>query len=328
MPTYAADLLPESHGRGLGSHGQRWHVFGIDLDLFDTDGSRLLVVCGPESTQAGVLAAKPSLPVGSLYLSTSGKTFLRVANSGVSTDWQNLVTSSVDGNLAVSGTLGVTGATTLSSTLAVTGAITATGGLVGAVTGNTAGTHTGAVVGNVTGNVTGALNGTVGATTPNTGAFTTLACGTAKTNFSSTGLITRYVDWPTAGKGVPPIYAVTSQKSETAADTSVLTLTPPAEVGTYRVNFVMSLSAATSATIGWTMTWKDSNGTAQSPTNLSLIQSGTAAPALTFTTSAAGNYHGTAIIDVDSSATAIVVKTTFSGTSFAGKASATIERIQ
>jgi hypothetical protein len=48
----------------------------------------------------------------------------------------------------------------------------------------------------------------------------------------------------------------------------------------------------------------------------------------TFTTSAAGNYYGSAIIDINSTGTPIVVKTTFSGTSFTGKASATIERIQ
>lgn len=292
MPTYNANILPDVTGRDLGSSGQRWDVLAQAIDASST-------------------------------LSVTGATTL----GAVSTGALSPSSLAVSGNSALTGTLGVTGATTLTTaTVATSLAVTGTTALTGAATAAGALTVTGVTTG--TGGFAGALNGTVGATTPNTGAFTTLACGTAKTNFSSTGLITRYVDWPTAGKGVPPIYAVTSQKSEAAADTSVLTLTPPAEVGTYRVNFVMSLSAATSATIGWTMTWKDSNGAAQSPTNLSLIQSGTAAPALTFTTSAAGNYHGTAVIDVDNSATAIVVKTTFSGTSFAGKASATIERIQ
>ena len=123
------------------------------------------------------------------------------------------------------------------------------------------------------------------------------------------------------------LMGVTSQKSETAADTSVLSVTPPAVAGTYRLHFTLSVSAATSATLGWTATWKDANGTAQSPTNLSFLQVGTAAPALTFTTSAAGNYHGEAIVSVDNSATAIIIKLTFTGTSFAGKASATIERL-
>jgi hypothetical protein len=132
----------------------------------------------------------------------------------------------------------------------------------------------------------------------------------------------------TAGNGLSAILGATSQKAETAADTNVLTFTPPAAAGMYRVDFTLSLSAANTATLGWTATWKDSNGNAQTPTNLALTQVGTAAPALTFTTSAAGNYHGELILDVDNSATAVVVKLTFSGTSFAGKASATIERIQ
>jgi hypothetical protein len=76
-----------------------------------------------------------------------------------------------------------------------------------------------------------------------------------------------------------------------------------------------------------TATWTDSNGNAQTPTNLALFQAGTAAPALTFATSAAGNYHGEADIDVNNAGTAIVIKTTFSGTSIAYKITATIERL-
>lgn len=126
---------------------------------------------------------------------------------------------------------------------------------------------------------------------------------------------------------VPRPFGSTSQKNETAADANVLTFTPPAGVGSYRVRFVMSVSAANAATLGWTATWKDSNGKAQGPTNLSLYQSGTAAPALTYTTSRAGNYYGQADIDVDNSATPIVIKLTFTGTSFAAKVSATVEKV-
>lgn len=122
-------------------------------------------------------------------------------------------------------------------------------------------------------------------------------------------------------------YAATSQKAESAADASVLSFIPPAVAGSYRLRFVMSVSAANAATLGWTATWKDSNGNAQTPTNLALFQEGTALPALTFTTSAAGDYYGYADIDIDASATSIVVKLTFTGTSFAAKVSATIERL-
>lgn len=141
------------------------------------------------------------------------------------------------------------------------------------------------------------------------------------------GLANKYNNITTAGNGLTSIYGSTSQKTESAADTNVLTFTPPATVGSYRIRFVMSVSAANAATLGWTATWTDSNGNAQTPTNLALTQSGAAAPALTFTTSAAGNYYGYADIDTNNAATAIVVKLTFAGTSFTAKVSATIERV-
>ncbi len=120
----------------------------------------------------------------------------------------------------------------------------------------------------------------------------------------------------------------TLQRSESGVDTNVLTVTPAAVAGSYRIRFVLSLSAANAATLGWTATWTDSNGNAQTPTNLALYQTGVAAPALTFTTSAAGDYYGQADIDVNNAATAIIVKLTFTGTSFTGKVSANIERLQ
>jgi lysophospholipase L1-like esterase len=129
------------------------------------------------------------------------------------------------------------------------------------------------------------------------------------------------------GGGLSAIRGLTSQKNETGADASVLSVTPAAAVGTYRLNVTISVSAANTATLGWTATWTDSNGTAQTPTNLSLFQSGTAAPALTFTTSAAGNYYGSAIVDINNAGTAIVIKTTFSGTTIAYKVTASVERM-
>lgn len=143
----------------------------------------------------------------------------------------------------------------------------------------------------------------------------------------TTGKMLNYGGITTAGLGLGAIYGSTSQRSETAADANVLTLTPAAVVGSYRLRFVLSVSAATAATLGWTATWTDSNAAAQTPTNLALYQSGVAAPALTFTTSAAGNYYGEAYIDTNAAAANIVIKLTFAGTSFTAKASATIERL-
>lgn len=73
-------------------------------------------------------------------------------------------------NMAVGGTLGVTGATTLSSTLGVTGLITASGGLSGALTGNVTGNVTGNLTGDVTGNISGNVTG--GTISGTTGTFT------------------------------------------------------------------------------------------------------------------------------------------------------------
>ena len=67
--------------------------------------------------------------------------------------------------------------TTLDSSGGITGNLTGnlTGAVTGDVTGNVTGNVTGDVTGNVTGDTTGAHNGTVGATTPASGAFTTVS---------------------------------------------------------------------------------------------------------------------------------------------------------
>jgi len=169
------------------------------------------------------------------------------------------------------------------------------------------------------------------------GSFITLYATGGHIGFTNTGAsepivldgtkITKYNSETTAALGVAYVRGSTSQKAETGADTNVLTVTPAAAVGSYRITVVMSVSAASAATLGWTATWTDSNGSAQAPTNLSLFTSGTAAPALTVSAAANGVYYGTAIVDVNNAGTNIVVKTTFSGTSIAYKISAFIERI-
>jgi hypothetical protein len=150
--------------------------------------------------------------------------------------------------------------------------------------------------------------------------------GTTKFQVNNSGVIDTANGETTAGVGSPYLRGVTSQKSETGTDASVLSVTPGAVAGSYRLRVVISVSAASAATLGWTATWTDSNGNAQTPTNLALTQSG-ALPALTFTTSAAGNYYGEADIDINNAGTPIVIKTTFAGTSVAYKVTATIERI-
>jgi hypothetical protein len=119
----------------------------------------------------------------------------------------------------------------------------------------------------------------------------------------------------------------TSQKNETSTpDPNVLTVTPPAAAGTWRACATISVSAATSGIISWTLSWTDSNGNAQSNIAMPLFQFGTAAPNTTFTTSAAGNYSGCSTIDINNVAANIVVKWVGGGTTTA-KMSASVERV-
>jgi hypothetical protein len=60
---------------------------------------------------------------------------------------------------------------------------------------------------------------------------------------------------------------------------------------------------------------------------MALTQTGVATPQLTWVVNTTADFYGSADIDVNNSGTSIVVKLTFSGTSFTGKASATVERI-
>lgn len=124
------------------------------------------------------------------------------------------------------------------------------------------------------------------------------------------------------------IPCTTSQKSESAADANVLTCTPPSVAGTYSLILNISVSAANTATLGWTATWKDSNGTSQAPTNLPIcISSAGTCAATTGATSSTITASGDYSIDIDNSATNIVVKLTFSGTSFTAKVTAVIQRL-
>jgi hypothetical protein len=140
--------------------------------------------------------------------------------------------------------------------------------------------------------------------------------------------ITKYNAISTTGIGTVPVYGATSQKAETTtADANVLTYTPPATAGTYRVNVNISVSSATAGVIAWTLSWTDSNGNAQANIAMPLFQHGTAAPNTTFTTSVAGNYTGTSTIDINNAAASIIVKWVGGGTS-AAKISAVIEQLQ
>jgi len=151
---------------------------------------------------------------------------------------------------------------------------------------------------------------------------------TAYIGFNCTnGLVTQYNTRATSGMGVVPVFATTVQKSETAAaDVSLVTLTPPAVAGLYRVTVWCDVSAATSGIISFEITYHDSNGSAVSAAVFSIFQLGTAAPLTAFTTSAVSRYYGTVDISIDNSASPISVQWVGGGTTTA-KVSATIEQI-
>lgn len=154
--------------------------------------------------------------------------------------------------------------------------------------------------------------------------------GNGNTSCETTGQFAGFV----SGAGAPHCDSLTaqssqrtSQKSETGSvDASVLAFTPSAAAGTYRVCFDASVSSATSGVIAWTLSWTDSNGNAQSNVQEPLFQQGTAAPALTFTTSAAGNYWACSTIEVNNAAAAVTAKWVGGGTT-AAKVTVTVERV-
>jgi hypothetical protein len=174
-----------------------------------------------------------------------------------------------------------------------------------------------------------ALGTTAGGTDGSLTLKTVTTSGAVSTaTLATTGLLTSYDSLTTAGLGVPVILGATSQKSETGtADASVLAVTPASVAGSYGVNYSASVASATSGVISFTLSWTDSNGNAQSAIAMPMFQQATAAPALTFTTSAAGNYSGTFRFDVNNAGAAITVKWVGGG-STAAKVSAVVERLQ
>jgi hypothetical protein len=59
-------------------------------------GSNGQIVAGAAVTRAAVLAAFPTVPIGSIYMSTGGKVYIKVANAGAATDWQLVTATAAD----------------------------------------------------------------------------------------------------------------------------------------------------------------------------------------------------------------------------------------
>jgi hypothetical protein len=290
-------------------------------------GSGAVVLGTSPSISNATLSGSVSV-TGTATYTTANPTFFSAQGNGTkvqlstgTTVTGDVVTYDVNGNVIDSGTLLTSLAPKASPTFTGTVSL-ANGSFTGTVTYTTvnptffSATGSGAVV----------LATSPTLVTPSLGVASATSVGTTA-GVSVGTTITSYNGLTTAGNGVVSILAATSQKSESAADPSVLSFTPPAVAGTYRVRFVLSVSAAAAAVLGWTITYTDSNGAAQTPTNVNLANVGAAGGALTYTTSSPGNYNGALDIDIDNSATSIVVKFTLTGGTITAKASATIERV-
>lgn len=70
-------------------------VMNIGVAQFPT-GAR--IVSGAKTTRATVLAETADLKcgIGSIYMSTAGKQYVRVAAAGVEADWERTTTSAAD----------------------------------------------------------------------------------------------------------------------------------------------------------------------------------------------------------------------------------------
>lgn len=161
--------------------------------------------------------------------------------------------------------------------------------------------------------VTNALS--VGGTSTLTGTVTQ----TAKT--------TTYNNIATAGEGVPAIYSAPAISATKTANFTVLTYTPPASAGLYRIYGVITTTSATNTgTVQFTVDYKDSQGTVHTADVLPLT--GAAGTIATTQSGASKEYEMVPrMISVDNSATSIVVKVVITG-SVSYTTAATVEQLQ
>ena len=140
--------------------------------------------------------------------------------------------------------------------------------------------------------------------------------------------ISKWANIALTGAGIPPIYAATKVKAETTtADASVMTYTPPAAAGVYRLSYAVDVTSATAGVVSLTVSYTNSSGAAQSNIALPLVQQA-ALPVINsvFTTSVAGVYTGTFTLSVNNAAAAILVKWVGGGT-IAANVSCVVEQL-
>jgi hypothetical protein len=62
--------------------------------ILSNEGNK--VYFGGNTTRAEVLASTKGAILGSIYFSTAGKIYLKIAEAGSNTDWQKVTTSAAD----------------------------------------------------------------------------------------------------------------------------------------------------------------------------------------------------------------------------------------
>lgn len=112
------------------------------------------------------------------------------------------------------------------------------------------------------GGATFAAPGAIGGTTASTGKFTSVT----GTSLVLNGLATTYNSIATTGQGLPALVGIVTTGTHTAAIAATNLLAAPVAGGFYRISAYMKVTVATSTPVAGpiTITYKDSDGVAQS----------------------------------------------------------------
>jgi len=146
-----------------------------------------------------------------------------------------------------------------------------------------------------------------------------------KSDWNSSGLITKYNNIATAGLGSPAIYSESITATKTGNFT-VLAYTPPATAGRYRISGVITTTSSTNTgTVQFTLDYKDSQGITHTADIIPLVD---AAGAIATTKSGASlEFHSIPWeFSINNAATVINLKVVITGT-VSYTAAGTIEQI-
>lgn len=114
----------------------------------------------------------------------------------------------------------------------------------------------------------------------------------------------------TSFSGQEGVVASTTSTGNTSALTNAINYTPSNSPGIYRLSFFDDITAFTSGSHTWSLSYKDASGTAITDQVPTLQQ---ATGNVVFNPGAVGRYTGSVTFQIDKSATAITLSTTGAG---------------